>query len=137
MIGLIVTPVPTQPTEKNPEGRPGFPEPELVLETLRRGLEAHPDAVWVVKQGDAYSLQFCAQVGITPVLLPSMKESWGDRAAEWRTIEMKTLPDWLLVFAKTGSTVADNFKQSDRVRVVVRGKAKAKSQASRRKPVGV
>ena len=80
-----------------------------VKEALQRGLERHPDAVWVCiePKSDRMTHDLLIGLDIEPVVLP-MNDAWRSRDEDhgydfrrlWRDLEMLHLCDELIIFHK-------------------------------------
>ena len=80
-----------------------------VKEALQRGLERHPDAVWVCIEPKSDRMTHDIMIGldIEPVVLP-MNDAWRSRDEDhgydfrrlWRDLEMLHLCDELIIFHK-------------------------------------
>ena len=83
-----------------------FEDTEYAKDTIKRGMEKHPDAVWVRADTDRIVSHIYTELGIDPVvipLLPYFKGETFDVRRVWRDTEM-LLCDHLLVFQKEGSS---------------------------------
>lgn len=138
-----------------------FPEPALIIETLRRGQAHDPNTIWVVRDKDRLAVAALKELGAEYVVLglnPYWKRELAvqgplerrkrslpgiplyDLRRTWREQELIQGCSMLVVFAKGDpGSLAPFFEAAERdpkIKVIVRGKKKARTRQGR-KPVGV
>jgi hypothetical protein len=124
-----------------------FPEPQLLEETIRRGMMRHPGALWVTNERDKETIALFEKFGLEYVTLglhPFWKVEKDDHRQAWRRHTF-LLCDELLVFQPTGSASEWTRLLKDKVKygihgqlhVIERGKPKPKKRRKGRKPVDV
>lgn len=138
-----------------------FPEPELIIETLRKGQAHDPQTIWVVRDKDRLAQAALEELGVEYLTLglhPAWKKELAvqgpleqrkrslpgvqlyDERRSWREQEMIHGCSMVVVFAKEepGSLKPyfDAAEILSKVKLIVRGKKKARKRQGR-KPVGV
>ncbi len=138
-----------------------FPEPELIIETLRKGQAHDPRTIWVVRDKDRMAVAALEELGVEYLplsLLPHFKVELPvqgplpqgkrtlaplqlcDERRSWREQELIRCCSMVVVFSapESGSLrpFIDAAELQKHVKVIVRGKTKARKRQGR-KPVGV
>ena len=123
-----------------------FPEPQTIIDNVKRGVAAYPDAVWVVrgkpKSDDAsrHVVSALADEGQQAVFAEGNPFWLSNGRAAVRDEEMMNLCTQVLVFHEPNSPTTSDFiklafteDRKRRIHVIERGKKKRKRPA-RRKP---
>jgi hypothetical protein len=123
-----------------------FPDEAIIRETLKRGIEAEGDMVWVVRgtpiKGDAANIvvDVLHENGIEPIFAETNRTYWGATAGKWRDLELLSCVKMCVVFHDVNSSTTKWFAErvGPHVKVIERGTKKAVKRTRKgRKPVGV
>ena len=139
------------------EGDPGpvgvivsknFPEPEHVIDTLRRGIEKFPEMFFVVRETDRHTRELLTIAGLEDrvllmPLIPCWKGERYDSRRAWRDHTIRDGCRHVLLFRKTGEKSTDEWlpqswwQEKDwPTRLIERGSKPRKRARKGRVPVG-
>lgn len=121
-----------------------FPEPQLVVETLKRGIEYDPRIIFLARERDEGAAAAFAELGIEWLPIPlnpwfgKKSKHHADHRTNVRNSEMCTNVTQVLLFHKAGSGTTkwfvDRAKFDKKVKVIERGKATRKRKGRAKNP---
>lgn len=146
---------------------PKFPDPDIIREKIREGVERRPDDVWVIREkpqkDHAVNVvwETLDELGVEPFHVP-LVDAWKSKGIEidhggpdlierigaydlrrrWADAELSATCDRIIVFHDKSSNVTAAWGDPDahhvaRVFVIERGKKKVAKRRTGRKPQGV